>query len=183
MYKPGQIIKKFTTKKDHTAIIRVIKPADLKSLFIFANSLIDEDTFVQLSGKKMTLNEEAAYFKKSLKQVKIGKKIHLVAIVDGQFAGSCETRIFEKRKSHAGEVGISLLAAYRNEGIGAVMLQTLIEMSKKQGLRLLTLNCFKNNTQAIHVYEKMGFKNAGCIPGMLFYKGKYVDEVIMYLPL
>jgi RimJ/RimL family protein N-acetyltransferase len=179
----GKIIKTFKSRKDHQVVIRCVCENDTKSLLGFVNGLIAEDTFVMVSGKPMTLDEEKKYLDDAIEKIKKDRKIHLVAEVDGNFAGSGEVRIFDKRKSHVGEIGISLGAEYREEGIGSEFLQVLINEAKKVRLKLLTLNCFENNERALHTYEKVGFKKAGSIPGMLFYREKYIGEIIMYLPL
>jgi RimJ/RimL family protein N-acetyltransferase len=181
--KPGILIKSWITKKGNQAHLRVIKSTDLDDLYKYANALIVEDTFVMLSGKPLTKAFEKKYLDETLKKVKKDQKIHLVVEVNDKFAGSSEVRILEKRSSHVGEIGISISKDYREEGIGTVCLQTLIEIAKTRGLKLLTLSCFEINVRAIHTYEKVGFKITGVIPGMLFFKNKYENEVFMYLKI
>jgi RimJ/RimL family protein N-acetyltransferase len=156
---------------------------DFTALHRYANDLIDEDTFVMLSGKPLSEAEEREYFRDSLKKVVTGKKIHLVVYVDDVFAGSCEVRMFDRRKGHVGEIGISLARDYRNEGIGTECLKVLIDQAEKRGLRLLYLHVFENNQRAIHLYRKLGFQDAGTVPGMYSYKGSYIGETVMYLPV
>jgi RimJ/RimL family protein N-acetyltransferase len=181
--KPGSVIRKWQTKKGNQVVIRVVQASDLTDLLNYANELIKEDTYIQLYGEPLTVIHEKKYLGDCLKKVKNGQKIHLIVEVNGKFAGSCEVRRFEKRKSHVGEIGISISQNYREEGIGTVCLEILIAESKKIGLKLLTLNCFEINHRAIHTYQKVGFTVAGTIPGMLFYKDKFENEVIMYLKI
>jgi RimJ/RimL family protein N-acetyltransferase len=164
-------------------VVRSIRPDDFRALLSYANDLITEDTFIMLSGNPLTPEEEQSYLDDAIRKVMDNRKIHLVIEVNGHFAGSSEVRIFDKRKSHVGEIGISLAADYRDEGIGFVCLETLIGEAKKLGLRMLTLTCFETNERAIHTYEKAGFIKAGVIPELLSYKGKYIGEILMYLPL
>lgn len=179
----GQIIKTWVTKKGNHATIRVVKQTDFEVLFKYANDLIAEDTFVMLSGKPLTLEEEQKYFNDVLQKVEVNNKIHFVVEVEGKFAGSCDVRFLEKRQSHVGEVGISLAPDFREEGIGTVCLECLIKESRSLNLKLLTLNCFEINARAIHVYEKVGFQKVGVVPEMYFYKNQYVGQVIMFLKL
>jgi RimJ/RimL family protein N-acetyltransferase len=180
---PGTIVRTFTTKSGRPAIVRVVRSDDLDALLSYANNLIDEDTFIMLSGEHITSEYEKEYLEDSIEKVKTGRKIHLVVEVDGQFAGSCEIRRFDRRKSHVGEIGISLARNFREEGVGSVCMETLISEARSIGLKLLYLHCFENNPRALHLYEKHGFIRAGTVPGMYSYKKEYFGEVTLYLPL
>ncbi len=179
---PGRIIKTFTSKRGNPVVIRYPKWEDLDAMTTFANELVDEDTFVALN-KHITREEEAKWLGETLAAIETGKKIQLVAEVSGTFAGNCEIRIHDKRQTHVGDVGIALAKDYRDEGIGAELLPTLIDEGKKAGLTLLTLHCFETNDRALHLYEKLGFARAGLVPGMYAYKGSFVGEITLYLPL
>jgi len=181
--KPGQIIRQFKSRNGHAVLLRVIAESDLSDLLAYANALIAEDTFLLLSGEPISEDFERTYLTEVLKKVRNDEKIHLVVIVDGKFAGSCEVRRFERRKRHVGEIGISLAGEYRGEGIGQTCIQTLIDEARKTGLRLLTLTCFSINKRAVSLYQKCGFRKAGMIPGMYAYKGTFEEETVMYLPL
>jgi len=181
--KAGTIIKTFKSQKGREVTIRAIKSGDVDGLLSFGNSLIAEDTTVLLSGEPLTREYEETYVKETLKKMEKDQKIHLVAIIDNVIAGSLELRRGERRKSHTADVGISILKEYRDEGIGQECLKIFIDEAQKLKLKLLTLSCFEINDRAMHLYESLGFKKAGTIPEAILYKGKYINEVIMYLPL
>ena len=58
-------------------------------------------------------------------------------------------------------------------------MEILIEGARTMNLRMLELSCFANNPRALNLYEKMGFREVGRIPGKYFYKGGYIDSVEM----
>lgn len=178
----GKIIKSFKSKKGNNTIIRYPQPGDLDNVLQFANALVEEDTFVMLN-QPMTREEEEKWLRDTLEKMEKGQKIQLVCEVNGVYAGNCEIRRRDKRQSHVGEVGISIAKAYREEGIGTELLKTLIDEGKGMGLRLLVMNCFETNARALHVYEKLGFRRAGTVPGVYAYKSDYIGEVRLYLPL
>lgn len=180
---PGIEIARFTTKQGKDVVVTALQESDFTDLLAYANNLIDEDTFVLLSGNHLTEEYEKKYVEDAISAMKQKKKIHLIARIDGKLAASFEVRILPLRKSHAGEIGISLTPAYRDGGIGKQCMEILIDQAKKAGLRLLVLTCFAGNARALHVYRSFGFQDAGRIPGLLYYKGTYEDEVLMYLPL
>ena len=180
--KPEHIIKTFTSKKGNTVVIRYPKWEDLDKATRLANELVAENTFLMLS-EKQTHEDEAKWLADSLLQIEQGKKIQLFVEVNDVYAGNCEIRIRDKRQSHVGEIGIALGKAYRDEGIGGELLSALIAEGKKAGLQLLILYCFETNDRALHLYEKLGFTRAGTVPGVYAYKGSFVGEVTLYLPI
>ncbi|MDP1722675.1 MAG: GNAT family N-acetyltransferase [Candidatus Gottesmanbacteria bacterium] len=179
---PGQTIKTFTTKKGNTVVIRYPKWEDLDDVLAFANNLVEEEALLALS-KKQTRAEEAKWMADTFEKIETGKKIKLVAVVNGKYAGNCEIRIHDNRESHVGDIGIALSKDYRDEGIGAELLTTLIAQGKNAGLKLLILYCYENNDRALHLYEKLGFTRSGLVPGTFAYKGSYIGDVTLYLPL
>lgn len=179
----GILITSFQDNRRRTVTATTLQESDFEDLLTYANNLIDEDTFVLLSGSHLTRKHEKKYVTDAISDMQKKKKIHLIARIDGNLAASFEVRILPLRKSHAGEIGISLAPAYRDCGIGKKCTEILINEAKKAGLRLLVLTCFATNARALHVYQSFGFQETGRIPGLLYYKGKYEDEVMMYLPL
>lgn len=179
----GTIIKTFKSKKRKDVVVRYPKRDDLDDMLVFANGLIREDTFVELHGKELTRVEEEKALDKIIQQMEKGEKIHLAVLVEGKYAGSGEIRKSKWRKEHVGEVGIALAKEFRGEGIGTELMNTLIKEAEKAGLKLLTINCFENNTGACYLYQKLGFKKAGTYPNAIKWKDGYVGEVHFYLPL
>ncbi|MEK9143616.1 MAG: GNAT family N-acetyltransferase [Patescibacteria group bacterium] len=179
---PGHIIKTFKSKKGNGVIIRYPKWEDLDAVTEYVNTLIEEDTFLMLP-EKQTHTSEASWMAKTFDDIENNKKIHIVAEVNGQYAGNCEIRIHERHQAHVGDIGISIATQYREEGIGYQLLSMLIEEGKKAGLKLLILHCFENNDRALHLYEKLGFTRSGLVPGVYAYKGSFIGEVTLYLPI
>lgn len=179
----GKVIKTFKSKKGNEVSFCYPTLANLAEVLTFANALIAEDTFIELSGKPITLKEQEKWLKELLDQVKKKERIHIVVKVKGRYAGNGEVRIGKYRHGHVGNIGIALASPYREEGIGTELLKKLFDEARRAGLRLLTISCYENNPRALHIYEKLGFVRAGTIPGAIKYKNGYVGEVIMYLPL
>ena len=178
----AKIIKTFTSKKGNPVTFRYPAPEDFEAIWAYACDLAAEDTFVELA-KAPTREEEQEWFTGVLKDIKEGNKTYMAVFVDNAYAGSGEIRRGKGRRKHTGEVGLSLGSAFRSEGIGTELLRTLVDEGRASGLRLLTLNCFETNDAALRVYEKVGFKKAGVIPGAIAHKDTFVGEVKMYLAL
>lgn len=50
----------------------------------------------------------------------------------------------------------------RNLGVGSLLLEKIIDVSKKQKSNLITLEVNENNLPAISLYKKYNFKQVGC---------------------
>ena len=132
---------------------------------------------------RVTRDEEADWLAKLLADVEKGKMIFVVAEVGGKFMGSSEVSWKSGVMRHVGELGIGLAAGARDMGIGTELMDTMIEESRKAGLKLLVLHVFASNNRARHVYEKAGFKETGRIPMRFYRNGSYIDDIVMCMIL
>lgn len=178
--------KRFVAKNGQQILLRLPQESDLKELLRYANELSIEDTYLAFSGERVSLEEEQDYLYQIRKEIKEGIKFQLFAYADSVLVANAEIRRITKhrrRQLHVGIVAISVDQHWRGQGIGKQILLTLIDEAKKMDLKLLTLTAFSNNSHALSLYLKLGFQKAGEIPGAIWYKGDYVAEVSMYLPL
>lgn len=181
---PGKIIKTFTSKKGNNVVFRYAKPDDLEAMLGYINALIAEDTFIGLYGEPLTRDEEEKTLKEILEGIKKGDKSFIAVEINGEYKGNAGIhREKTRRKKHVGSIGISLAAEYRSEGIGAEIMTVLINEGKKLGMRLVYLTCLENNDRALRLYDKLGFKRCGYLPNACVWKGGYIGEVMLYLPL
>lgn len=80
------------------------------------------------------------------------------------------------------EAHITLLAVvpdYRRQGLGSLLLSTLLERAKARGLERATLEVRKSNQAAIALYQKFGFKIAGT--RKKYYQDNQEDALILWL--
>lgn len=174
--------KTFLAKDGREVIIRPPRWEDLDGLVEYINSLVDEKVEIVLK-KKVTREEEAEWLAKRLISIDKGEVIHVVAEVDGQVVAGAEVGKQTHRMSHVGMLGLGIKSPYRGIGIGTIIMETLIEESKKAGLKVLVLDVFDTNNIAKELYEKMGFKEVGKVPKGIYKDGKYIDLVRMALEL
>lgn len=59
---------------------------------------------------------------------------------------------------HKAELGITVHDDYQNLGLGTIMINHLLDIARKKGLKKVYLLVNADNSRAIHVYEKCGFK-------------------------
>jgi L-amino acid N-acyltransferase YncA len=174
--------KTFMAKDGRKVTLRTVKWEDLNDLLDFINSLVEEGADI-VRTEKVTRAEEADWLGKLLARIEKGELIDCAAEVEGKVVAHAEIGKREGLMSHVGGFGIAIKQGYRGIGIGTRTMQTLIEESKKAGLKILILEVFDTNNIAKHLYQKMGFKEAGRIPKGIYKNGKYVDLIRMTLEL
>jgi RimJ/RimL family protein N-acetyltransferase len=176
--KEGTIYRSFTARDGRKVTLRAPKWGDLDDMLQFINGLVEEKAMI-LMNEKQTRDSEINWMNTLMSGVERDKMIAVVAEVEGSFAGSCE--ITQKRgySSHLGSLGISLVAEYRDAGIGQEMMLEAENQVKRLGVEVVDLEVFGTNARAIHTYEKVGYKITGRIPEALKYDGEYIDAVIM----
>jgi predicted GNAT family N-acyltransferase len=82
--------------------------------------------------------------------------LHLLAVgPTGEPIGTNRLLIHEKT-GHIGRMAV--MKSWRGKGVGLALMQTMLEIARKQGLKDLFLNA---QTYAIPFYEKVGFKAVG----------------------
>ncbi len=174
----------FITKSGTTVTFRLATTADVENNLALINALSLEDTFITFSGEQQTLAEETAYYDAYLKTHATGDSVKVVAYVGQELVGTADIeRSFygKKRTRHVGRLGIALAAKWRGQGIGEGLITHVIKLAQGHipGLRMIVLTAYGANTRAIALYKKLGFTEYGRVPGVILYKGEYMDEVIM----
>jgi L-amino acid N-acyltransferase YncA len=174
--------KVFTAKDGRKVVLRSVQWEDLDTLLELINSLVEEGADI-VRTEKVTRDEEAEWLGRFLARMEKREIINCAAEVEGKVIANSEITRREGPMSHVGGFGIAIKQGYRSIGIGTRIMQTLVEESKKAGLRILVLEVFGTNDVAKHLYQKMGFKEAGRIPKGVYKNGKYVDSIRMTLEL
>jgi len=172
----------FVAKDGRKVVIRSVRWDDLDDLLEFINSLVEEDTDI-LRSTKVTRGEEAEWLGKRLARIDKGELIDAVAELDNKVVANSEVEKRTDRMSHVGYLGIGVKSACRGIGIGRQIMKTLIQESRKAGLKILVLDHFETNKTARQLYEKVGFKETGRIPKGISKNGKYIDLIRMTLEL
>lgn len=117
---------------------------------------------------------EAAEKESFEQRIKIFPEKFFIAEINGKIIGFINgcvingTTIYDELYNHAelhvpeGDYqtvfGIDVIPSYRNQGIAAVLMNHMIEVSKLEGRKGVILAC---KEKLIHYYEKFGYMNAG----------------------
>ena len=83
----------------------------------------------------------------------------LVAVVDDKIVGDATLHFGEHYRRHRAWVRIFLDHEYRRQGVGTLMLRTLIEITQRVGLHQLYAEVLTMQPQVIKAFEDLGFQN------------------------
>lgn len=99
-------------------------------------------------------------------------------------AGAIDIFSLGVRKEHVGELQINIHEDYRGYGLGNLLMDEALSMSREDlKLRLITLTCFSVNQIALSLYKKHGFKEYGRLPKAINFKKRLIDEILLYKEL
>ncbi len=103
-----------------------------------------------------------------------------VAEVDGRIVGQVDARIppFLKAR-HVASLRIAIVKAYRELGIGHVLIERALAWMKDRSVEKAVLEVFSTNERAIALYQKFGFEVEGVRRREFKIRGQYVDDVLM----
>jgi len=182
--KAGKLYKRFRARNGRTVTLRALKWEDLDDLVVFINKLVEErgtnSDLGIVADKRQTKEDEAEWLSRQLTGIETGNVISVAAEVGGRVVANSEvTRGAYSDTSRHGYLGIAALKEYRGLGIGFEMMKTLVRESRKTGLKTVQLEVFGNNAQAIHVYEKTGFRRVGRVPKKIRRGRRFIDAVLM----
>lgn len=129
-------------------------------------------------GLPFSVEEEAAYI---AGMEHSEDAIMLVAKIDGKIVGDASLSRLPRRMSHRGELGISVLKNYWNQGIGSQLMGMILDWAKEKRFEVIELQVRSDNLAAIHLYEKYGFQKVGFHPAFFKIEQEYIsfDHMIL----
>ena len=89
------------------------------------------------------------------------------------------------RCGHQANASYAVAADARGRGIGEALVRHSLETARALGYRLLIFNAVvAENTRAIRLYERLGFRRIGRVPGgFLLRDGRWCDTILFYRSL
>jgi len=85
-----------------------------------------------------------------------------------------------ERNKYIGFFAVSVKKEYRGMGLGKRLSEEVLNLAEiKLSPKIIRLSVFSNNEIAINMYKDIGFQVVAKVSCQFFYKGNYIDEVIM----
>ena len=167
-------------KDQRRATIRRARPEDADVWIANGNTVGAEMVYLMTEKFVRTPDEVRRQFAEAPPE----RELWLVAEIDGRVVGGANfVRGKSTKSAHVGDLGMSILADYRNLGLGTAILEEGIEWARSVRVSRLKLGVFATNERAIALYRKFGFVEEGRLVGEVILDGQPVDEVLMALRL
>ncbi len=177
-------IAKFTSQKGREIEIWEPSMERLDSLLGFVNRLVEDDTFLTLTGKPKARSEEEIWLKENLAYLKSGQGYMIWAVHQDKIIGQSDFRRGGTRDWHTTTIGLMVDRDFRGEGIGQFLFEKALDKARKMpGLKIVKLYIFDDNEIAKKLYQKLGFKEFARLPKGFYRQGKYTDALQMYKKL
>lgn len=164
--------------------VELVKKQDIAAIYQYLNTVAKQTDYLTFDSSSLTLSL-AEFEQAILQQLASANTVYFCYKLDGKIIGLINLQIYPKTKmAHRATLGISVLAEYQNQGVGNALLTALIAYAKQvEQLELLELEVACENTAAIHLYEKFGFKKIGELPRFFKMNQRYLDFIMMQLDL
>ena len=167
----------YTLKNGKVLIIRDATPDDAPSVITFVESLSGQTDYLSFGPGEFGYTEaqERAFIRNSEVSV---NALFLIAFIDDALVGILTFVGGERpRVQHAGELGLMVPKAHWGNGIGSLLLDTLIRWAEEGGIvTKLNLRVRTDNSRAIALYERKGFAVEGTITRSARIGDEYSDS-------
>ena len=167
-------------KNGTTVLIRQAELEDAEKLLHCIKTYIPQSDYIPKLEREITLTVEQE--KEWINTLLLNdNSLLLVAEHDGQIIGNIDlTGNRRKMMEHTAVIGMGMVTAYRNSGLGTALLAATIEWAQNNPiLELIWLQVFTENQPGIALYRKMGFEENGIIKNFFKQENKYFDNLTM----
>ena len=155
-------------------IIRKYEAADLNAVAAIWNEVIEDGSAFAEEGP-LSETEAAALFERQT-------YASVAESDDGLIVGAYILHPnFPGRLSHICNASYAVLKSRRGQHIGEKLVLDCIDQAKRAGFRILQLNAvLESNLPARRLYERLGFRQVGTIPGGFRLKAGGYESICPY---
>lgn len=172
--------KKIALKDGTPVVFRTMGSRDREAVYAFFRRIPEEDRkFLKEDVSKPEVID--GWFE----EINYARVLPLLAEVDGQVVADAT---LHRRPAgwlrHVGEIRLVVDPAYRRKGLGAHLVEELVQIAIEEGLEKLYAEVIAEERAAIKALERFGFQRVAVIPGLVKDQaGAPRDLVILLLNL
>lgn len=173
--------KTYKLKTGASIRLRVPGIEDVQQLVDLKRSYLKDTKTIPLK-----LDEYPIDLKKELDIIndyqKSPNSILLVATFNDELIGNIDLTGSKRSKMfHTGMIGMGIKEKWRNQGLGRILIESVIDWAKKHSeIELIWLDVYASNDLGYNLYKNTGFKVSGIINGFFKEEDGYKDKIQMY---
>jgi RimJ/RimL family protein N-acetyltransferase len=167
---------------DKLVTFRYPQITDAPQVAEYSNELNITSPFMLFPDEWISAEATVDYLQRIQTKQQKGESVYIFACCEEELIGRVNINLQEGVQRHLGELGISVRQDWRNLGLGTALINLVIKLAREKlpSLELIQLTVFANNDQAIHLYQKLGFKEFGRLPRGIKRGEQYWDFVYMW---
>lgn len=150
--------------------IRQAKPEDLAEITAIYNEAVINTT-ATFDTEEKTIEERKVWFENRDENFPI-----LVAEKNNVIAGYIALNKWSERKAYdiTGEISVYVNSKFRGQGIGKLLVQTMVARAQESNLVSLIARITEGNEQSIYLHKLVGFE----VMGVMKKAGKKFDKLL-----
>ncbi len=106
------------------------------------------------------------------------KVLPLLALVKERVVGSGSLHYFDGPKRHIAEIRLFLAKDFRHRGLGMKMVRALVDIARKQGVRLLIAEIIAEQTKVVRAFEQIGFESRCTLEDYFMYPDGDTSDIV-----
>jgi acetyltransferase len=160
-------------------LIRPLVREDKEQLIDYYQHVSDADMRYMRHNVK-----DRALIEKWCDELDYTKTLPVLALVKERIVGSAALHFFDGPKRHIAEYRLFLAKDFRQRGLGMKVTRSVVDMARKQGIRIITGEIIAEHTKVVRAFEHLGFTSQCTLEDyFMFPDGDFTDVVLMTLYL
>jgi L-amino acid N-acyltransferase YncA len=107
------------------------------------------------------------------------KVLPMLALVKDRIVGNASLHYFEGPKRHIAEVRLFLAKDYRRRGLGMKMVRSLVDIARKQDLRVLIAEIIAEQPKVARAFEQVGFSPRCTLEDFFMYPDGDTSDIVL----
>ncbi len=163
-----------------TITIRSLDPSDAAQAVKYMKAMYTDSPYLARYGDEWNTNIEAeTMFLENAGQSP--NKLMLGGFIDDELVALCDFSPLGSayKMAHRCQLGISVATNQQGNGIGSLLMKTLLSAAKQTGYEQMELEVVRSNNRAVQLYRHYGFREMGTIPRGFRYRGGYYEDLFL----